>query len=189
MRQLVFTLFFLLPVAAHAAGTQRLTQFFDKTTSLRAQFEQVVTDNRGQKVQEISGTMQVLRPGKFRWDYRQPYQQEIVGDGTRIWLYDPELNQVTVRNMSRAIGSSPAALLAGSKEVERNFTLRDLNAGDGLEWVEATPKEPDSGFDLVKLGFGKLGLEQMELLDSYGNLTTIRFSSMETNPGLGQQIF
>ncbi len=189
MRQLVITLFFLLPVAAHAAGTQRLTQFFDKTTSLRAQFEQVVTDNRGQKVQEVSGTMQILRPGKFRWDYRQPYQQEIVGDGTRIWLYDPELNQVTVRNMSQAIGSSPAALLAGSKEVEQNFTLQDLKSSDGLEWVTATPKEADSGFDRVRLGFGKLGLERMELLDSYGNLTAIRFSSVETNPGLGQQIF
>lgn len=189
MHKLVFTLFFLLPLASHAAGTQRLTQFFDKTTSLRAQFEQVVTDSRGQKVQEVSGTMQILRPGKFRWDYRQPYQQEIVGDGTRIWLYDPELNQVTVRNMSQAIGSSPAALLAGSKEVERNFSLQDLESSDGLEWVTATPKKADSGFDRVKLGFGKLGLERMELLDSYGNLTAIRFSSVETNPGLGQQIF
>jgi outer membrane lipoprotein carrier protein len=189
MRKLVLILFFLLPVAAQAAGTQRLTQFFDKTTSLRAQFEQVVTDNRGQKVQEVSGTMQILRPGKFRWDYRQPYEQEIVGDGTRIWLYDPELNQVTVRNMSQAIGSSPAALLAGSKEIERNFTLQDLKSSDGLEWVTATPKEADSGFDQVRLGFGKLGLERMELQDSYGNLTAIRFLSVETNPGLGQHIF
>jgi len=189
MRKLVFTLLFTLPLAAHAAGTQRLTQFFDKTTSLRAQFEQVVTDNRGQKVQEVSGTMQILRPGKFRWDYRQPYQQEIVGDGTRIWLYDPELNQVTVRNMSQAIGSSPAALLAGSREVERNFTLQDLKSNDGLEWVTATPKGQDSGFDQVRLGFGKLGLERMELHDSYGNLTSIRFSSVETNPGLSEQIF
>jgi outer membrane lipoprotein carrier protein len=189
MRIFLLVLSMLLSNLAYAADTQHLTRFFDNTTSLRAQFDQVVIDSRGQKVQEVSGTMQLLRPGKFRWDYRQPYQQEIVGDGTRIWLYDPELNQVTVRNMSQALGSSPAALLAGSKEVEKNFNLQELEPEGGLEWIAATPKDTDSGFDQVRLGFGKLGLERMELLDSYGNLTKIRFSSMEINPRLGQQIF
>lgn len=179
----------VLPSLAFANGTERLMDFFDKTSSMRAQFQQVVTDNQGQKVQEVSGTMQLLRPGKFRWDYNKPYQQEIVGDGERIWLFDPELNQVTVRNMSQAIGSSPAALLAGSKEVEKNFTLENLSDKDKLEWVLAKPKDKDSGFDEVKLGFSKAGLERMELQDSYGNLTSIRFSRLERNPALTQQIF
>jgi outer membrane lipoprotein carrier protein len=179
----------VLPSLAFANGTERLMDFFDKTSSMRAQFQQVVTDNQGQKVQEVSGTMQLLRPGKFRWDYNKPYQQEIVGDGERIWLFDPELNQVTVRNMSQAIGSSPAALLAGSKEVEKNFTLENLRDKDKLEWVLAKPKDKDSGFDEVKLGFSKAGLERMELQDSYGNLTSIRFSRLERNPALTQQIF
>ncbi|HEY8353965.1 MAG TPA: outer membrane lipoprotein chaperone LolA [Methylophilaceae bacterium] len=189
MHRFLLFLTLLAPMLCYAAGTQRLTQFFDRTTSLRAQFEQVVTDSGGKKVQEVSGTMQILRPGKFRWDYRQPYQQEIVGDGKRIWLYDPELNQVTVRNMSEALGASPAALLSGSREIEKNFTLQELEARDGLEWISARPKDAESGFDEVRLGFGKLGLERMELLDSYGNLTAIRFSSMEINPALAQQIF
>lgn len=189
MPKLIFSLLFSLPLFAHAGGAERLTDFFEKTSSMRAQFEQVVTDNRGQKVQEVSGTMQLLRPGKFRWDYDRPYQQEIVGDGARIWLFDPELNQVTVRNMSQAIGSSPAALLAGSKEVERNFTLENFKSADKLDWVTAKSKDQDSGFDQVKLGFGKSGLEKMELQDSYGNLTSIRFSKLETNPKLDQQTF
>lgn len=189
MPKLILTLLLALPSLALASGTERLMEFFDKTSSMRAQFQQVVTDNRGQKVQEVTGTMQLLRPGKFRWDYQKPYQQEIVGDGTRIWLFDPELNQVTVRNMSQAIGSSPAALLAGNKEIEQNFTLENLGVEDKLEWVLAKPKGQDSGFDEVRLGFGKAGLERMNLKDSYGNLTSIQFSKLERNPILNQQIF
>lgn len=189
MPKLILTLLLALPSLAFASGTERLMEFFDKTSSMRAQFQQVVTDNRGQKVQEVSGTMQLLRPGKFRWDYQKPYQQEIVGDGTRIWLYDPELNQVTVRNMSQAIGSSPAALLAGNKEIEQNFILENLGVEDKLEWVLAKPKGQDSGFDEVRLGFSKAGLERMNLKDSYGNLTSIQFSKLERNPTLKQQIF
>lgn len=189
MPKFILTLLLSLPALASANGTERLMEFFDKTSSMRAQFQQVVTDNRGQKMQEVSGTMQLLRPGKFRWDYNKPYQQEIVGDGERIWLFDPELNQVTVRNLSQAIGSSPAALLAGSKEIEKNFMLENINGKDSLEWVSAKPKDKDSGFDEVKLGFGTAGLERMELQDSYGNLTTIRFLKLERNPKLNQQTF
>jgi outer membrane lipoprotein carrier protein len=189
MKKIVLSLLLAMPMLVHAAGADRLKEFFEKTSAMRAKFEQVVTDNRGQKVQEVSGTMQLLRPGKFRWDYNKPYPQEIVGDGERIWLYDPELNQVTVRNMSEAIGSSPAALLAGSKEVEKNFTLEDLPAKDKLAWVLARPKDRDSGFDEVRLGFGRNGLEQMQMQDSYGNTTSIRFSGLERNPRLDVQNF
>jgi len=196
MKKIVLSLLLAAPMLAHAAGADRLKEFFEKTSAMRAKFEQVVTDNRGQKVQEVSGTMQLLRPGKFRWDYSKPYPQEIVGDGSRIWLYDPELNQVTVRNMSEAIGSSPAALLAGSKEVEKNFILENLQSPtenlkskDKLEWVLARPKDRDSGFDEVRLGFGRNGLEQMQMQDSYGNTTSIRFSGLERNPRLDTQSF
>ncbi len=189
MKKFVLSLLLAAPILAHAAGADRLKEFFEKTGAMRAKFEQVVTDNRGQKVQEVSGTMQLLRPGKFRWDYNKPYPQEIVGDGGRIWLYDPELNQVTVRNMSEAIGSSPAALLAGSKEVEKNFILENLKSPDKLEWVLARPKDRDSGFDEVRLGFGRNGLEQMQMQDSYGNTTSIRFSGLERNPRLDAQSF
>jgi outer membrane lipoprotein carrier protein len=189
MKKIALSLLLAMPMLAHAAGADRLKEFFEKTSAMRAQFEQVVTDNRGQKVQEVSGTMQLLRPGKFRWDYNKPYQQEIVGDGERIWLYDPELNQVTVRNMSQAIGSSPAALLAGSKEVEKNFTLENLPSKDKLEWVLARPNDRDSGFDEVRLGFGKNGLEQMQMQDSYGNTTSILFSRLERNPRLDARGF
>lgn len=189
MLKIISTLLLTMPLLAHADGVERLRAFFDHAASMRAQFQQIVTDNRGQKVQEVDGTMQLQRPGKFRWDYNRPYQQEIVGDGKRVWLYDPELNQVTVRNMDQMLGSTPAALLAGSKAVEKDFTLENLDRGDRLQWVLAQPRQKDSGFDEVKLGFSRNGLEKMELYDSYGNLTSISFSQLEQNPALDQSVF
>ncbi|HEU4708283.1 MAG TPA: outer membrane lipoprotein chaperone LolA, partial [Methylophilaceae bacterium] len=115
MKKLFFTLIAMFPLLAQAGGVDQLHAFFEKTQSLRAHFHQTVMDNQGRKVQEVDGTMQLQRPGKFRWDYDKPYVQQIVGDGQKVWLYDPELSQVTVRSVSSALGSSPAALLAGSK--------------------------------------------------------------------------
>ena len=114
-------LFLLSPLMANAGGIDSLKAFFQNTQSLKAQFHQEVSDNQGRKVQEVDGMVQIQRqadgPGKFRWDYNKPYVQEIVGDGEKVWLFDPELNQVTVRTIGKALGSSPAALLAGSKEL------------------------------------------------------------------------
>ena len=101
---------------------------------MRAQFHQVVIDNQGKKVQEVNGSLQLLRPGKFRWDYNKPFPQEIVGDGEKVWLFDPELNQVTVRALTKALGSSPAALLSGSQDMEKSFNLKNQHRKDALEW-------------------------------------------------------
>ncbi len=163
--------------------------FFQNTTAMRAQFHQTVVDNQGRKVQEVDGTMQLQRPGKFRWDYNKPYEQQIVGDGEKVWLFDPELNQVTVRPLNKALGSSPAALLAGSKEMEKGFVLKDEGRQGELEWVAATPKDKDSGFEQVFLGFKNDALEQMELHDNFGHVTVIEFSKLERNPKLSAQIF
>ena len=173
------------PWLAEAAGADTLKAFFKSTTSMRARFHQVVNDAQGNKVQEVNGDMQLSRPGKFRWDYEKPYVQQIVGDVEKVWLFDPELNQVTVRALGKAIGSSPAALLAGAQEVERNFTLSNaMVRQDGLEWAEAVPKAEDSGFDRVLLGFKGDVLQKMELHDSFGHTTSIEFSKLERNPVL-----
>lgn len=177
------------PLLANAGGVDRLKAFFQNTTAMRAQFHQTVMDNQGRKVQEVDGTMQLQRPGKFRWDYNKPYVQQIVGDGEKVWLFDPELNQVTVRPLNKAIGSSPAALLAGNKEMEKGFVLKDESRQDEFEWVAATPKDKDSGFEQVFLGFKSDALQEMELHDNFGHVTVIEFSKLERNPKLSAQAF
>lgn len=179
----------LLPVLASADPVQRLKSFYQTTPAMKAQFKQTVLDKQGRKVQEVNGTMQLLRPGKFRWDYFKPYVQLIVGDGTKVWLYDPELNQVTVRTLDHILGSSPAALLAGNLDVEKIFDLKDAGDEHGLEWVEARPTDKDGGFDHVLLGFKGDQLAEMELHDNFGQTTVIEFFKLERNPKLTQQMF
>jgi outer membrane lipoprotein carrier protein len=189
MRFIVTLLFAALTSAAHADDVQILKNFFQNTTSMRAKFQQTVVDNLGRKVQEVTGTMQLQRPGKFRWDYNKPYVQLIVGDGNKVWLYDPDLNQVTVRPLDRVLGSSPAALLAGSKDIDKTFDLKSVGQQGELNWVEAVPKEKESGFDKIVLGFKGNMLHEMEMRDSFGQITVIEFSSQELNPRLNDKSF
>lgn len=179
----------MVPWSVRADGVESLKAFFKSTSAMRAHFRQVVTDAQGNKVQEVEGHMQLQRPGKFRWDYNKPYVQQIVGDGEKVWLYDPDLNQVTVRPMSKAIGSSPASLLAGAQDAERNFTLTTVIRSDGLAWAQAVPKAEDSGFDKVLLGFKGDELQKMELHDSFGHVTSIQFSQLQRNPAIANSSF
>jgi len=179
----------LVPALAYADEVQTLKSFFQNTTSMRARFQQTVVDNLGRKVQEVTGSMQLQRPGKFRWDYDKPYVQLIVGDGKKVWLYDPDLNQVTVRPLDKVLGSSPAALLAGNKDIDKTFDLRSVGQQGDLNWVEAVPKEKESGFEKVVLGFKGNMLHEMEMRDSFGQITVIEFSKQEVNPKLNDKSF
>jgi len=116
--------------------------------------------------------------------YAKPVDQLIVGDGERVWIYDRDLEQVTVRRLSKALGSTPAALLAGAAEVEAAFDLRDAGVRDGLEWLEARPKEREAGFERILIGFGPEGLRAMELADHFGHTTLLRFTNVQRNPKL-----
>jgi len=184
MRMLTGMLLVLLPALAQADALQRLQDFFAATRSMRAEFHQVVLDRDGRKLQEVTGTMQLQRPGKFRWDYRKPYVQLIVGDGERVWLYDPDLAQVTVRSLDRALGSTPAALLAGSDDIGSHFELSEVAGQNRVQWISAIPKARDSGFDKVMLGFVGDKLTTMQVQDSFGQVTMIDFTKVETNPAL-----
>lgn len=110
--------------AALADGVASLSDFFNNTNAMRANFSQVVTDTQGRKIQEVQGSMQLQRPNKFRWDYSKPYEQQIISDGKQVFLYDTDLQQVTIRELSKALGSSPAALLAGGDAVEKVLRLK-----------------------------------------------------------------
>jgi len=178
-----------LPLTAAAAATDALKVFLTQTQTVKARFAQMVLDKNLKQLQQAQGVMQFSRPGKFRWDYLKPYEQTIVGDGTRLWIYDKDLNQVTVRKLDLALGASPAALLAGSNDLERDFTLTNLGLEKGLDWLEATPKKRDNIFERVRMGFGKSGLEAMELRDQFGQVTVITFADVERNPRLAAEVF
>jgi len=180
----------LVPFGAHAAAIEKLKSFIAATHSAQAHFTQVVLDQNGQQIQNASGVMQFQRPGKFRWTYQKPYQQIIVGDGVKFWLYDVDLNQVTVKKLDAALGSSPAALLAGSSEIEHAFTLQESGNQDGLDWLKATPKAQDSSSDKILMAFNaQAQLVTMELQDAYGRKTVLRFSALQRNPKFPEQQF
>jgi outer membrane lipoprotein carrier protein len=179
-----FALILLLFVSsfAQAAAIDRFKTFLSGTKSARGEFEQKVHDRSGRVTQESKGSFVFQRPGLFRWVYAKPVDQVIVGDGQRVWIHDRDLNQVTVRKLSNALGSTPAALLAGSADVEKAFELSEAGAKDGLEWLEAKPKEREAGFERVRMGFNAKGLEAMQLTDNFGQTTVLRFSKLERNP-------
>jgi outer membrane lipoprotein carrier protein len=182
MRLVVATMLFFIALSAGAASIERYRDFLNATQTARAAFDQKVYDKNGRLVQESKGSFVLQRPGRFRWVYDKPADQVIVGDGERVWIYDRQLNQVTVRKMAAALGSTPAALLAGASGVEKAFQLSEGGEKDGMEWMEATPREREAGFERVRMGFGKKGLEAMELTDHFGQTTRLTFSHLVRNP-------
>jgi len=179
----------LQPSAAYASSLDRFSQFLSATQSAKGEFEQKVLDKGGRIVQQSRGTLAFQRPGKFRWTYVKPYAQLIVGDGTRVWIYDEDLQQVTVKRVDQALTSTPAALLAGNNEAMRAFRISDHGEKDGLEWLEAVPRDKEGGFERVRMGFGIAGLEAMEFYDSFGQITLLRFTSLTRNPTLEPSTF
>ncbi|HXE38384.1 MAG TPA: outer membrane lipoprotein chaperone LolA [Azonexus sp.] len=179
----------VFPLLAEAGAVDQLHQFLTNTRTLKAEFTQMVIGKSGRKPQNSSGLVAISRPGKLRWDIQKPYPQLVVGDGEKIWIYDTELKQVTVRKSGQAISGSPAAILSGNNDLEKNFTLSEAGEAEGMAWVEATPKASDSGFEKVRLGFAGSDLKAMELQDSFGQTTHIRFTRLERNPALPASTF
>lgn len=179
----------VVSLPAHAGGIDRLNQFMSATQSATGDFEQRIYGRDRKVVQESRGTLAFSRPGKFRWAYVKPYPQLIVGDGARVWIYDEDLKQVTVRKLDLALGATPAALLAGSNDALKAFALKDDGAKDGLEWVEAIPREKESNFERIRMGFGFSGLERMELTDTFGQTTELRFTGFQRNARVDPALF
>lgn len=175
--------------SVHADGLAQLKQFMDGTRSARGSFSQQVYSKSGRKPQAASGTFAFSRPGKFRWTYEKPYAQLLVGDGSKLWAYDQELNQVTTKKLGQALGSTPAAILAGDNSFDKNFVLKDAGSADGLEWIEATPKAEDSSFERIRMGFAGGQLKAMLLNDNFGQTTSLLFGQIERNPSLDAGLF
>jgi outer membrane lipoprotein carrier protein len=167
--------------AVHAGALDELNTFVSQTKSARATFSQTVIGRNGKVTQKAAGTFAFQRPGKFRFIYEKPYAQTIVGDGQKLWTWDKELNQVTIKPMTDALGATPAALLTGDGSLERNFTLKEAGESEGLQWVEATPKQQEAGFEKVRIGFKNGQPLAMEVHDNFAQTTLLQFSNFERN--------
>ena len=184
LRTLCLSVLVLAPSLAFAATTEALKGFLTQTTTAKGRFAQMVLDKNLKMLQQSTGTMQFSRPGKFRWEYDKPYEQTIVGDGAKLWVYDKDLNQVIVRKLGNAIGSSPAAILFGSNDLEKNFTLSEAGLRDGIEWLQAIPKTKDTQFEKIGIGLKDGVPVAMELRDGFGQISLLSFARFEKNPTL-----
>jgi outer membrane lipoprotein carrier protein len=183
----------LTPWLAHASALAQFKSFVAATKSAKGEFTQrlVKIDKTGAaKVSSASsGTFLFARPGKFIWTYQKPYEQVLQADGDKLYIYDKDLNQVTIKKLGNALGSSPAAILFGSNDLEQNFTLKEAGTKEGLEWLEATPKAKDTTFDHIGIGLRDGVPEAMELRDSFGQVSLLSFKKFEKNPALAAQQF
>jgi outer membrane lipoprotein carrier protein len=179
--------------SANAGGLEALAQFLQQTRSGRADFTQVVTpppkDGQARRGKTSTGQFAFLRPARFRFDYLKPFAQVIVADGQTLWLYDPDLEQVTARKQAQALNNTPAALVATASELsalERDFQLQELADAEGLQWVQATPKQRDGTLQSVRIGLKPEGttvsLVRLDILDQFGQRSQISFGRFEANP-------
>ena len=190
VRALILFLLCALAAPAFAGnGPDRLYAFLDQVRSLRAEFQQSVFDEDARPLDEASGMVYIQRPGRFRWDYSEPYPQEIVGDGEKVWIYDSELEQVTVRPLGDALGDTPVMLLSSDRPVEQSFEVRAIDGPDGYEWAGLRPLGEQVSFTEIRLGFDGDTLRVMELKDAFGQLTRLRFAKVERNPKLAPTLF
>jgi chaperone LolA len=183
------------PLAAHAGkGLERLDGFFKNRDAVLADFEQTLMDEKNRELKQMHGTLILQRPGKFRWDYATPHRQLIIADGKRFWLYDADLEQVTVRAMDATLGATPAVLLSGERPLQESFVITELGVRggeewQGLEWVGLTPKAEDAGFTRLWLGFDEKELRAMELTDNFGQTTLIKFSNVRRETRVDPALF
>ena len=183
-------------MGAWAGGMESLEAFVKNVKSGRADFTQTVTapakEGQASRPKVSTGGFAFQRPGKFRFDYQKPFVQNIVADGETLWLYDADLNQVTQRKQAQALGATPAALIAAAPDLralQADYTLEGAADRDGLQWVKATPKSRDGQLQSVQIGFQGEALSALEILDSFGQRSVLKFSKVEVNPALPASTF
>ena len=174
--------------AVHADAVTALREFVRDVKSGQAAFTQTVTSADGARKKISSGDFEFLRPNRFRFNYTKPFQQLIVADGQKVWIYDTDLNQASSRRLTQALGSTPAALLAGAS-LEPDFVLSNEASKDGLEWALATPQAKDGAFQFMRVGFRNRELAVVELMDSFGQRSRLDFSRFVSNAKLASERF
>ena len=176
------------PVAARADAVDALKSFVQDVKTGRATFTQTVTSPDGGKTKTSSGSFEFARPDRFRFAYTKPFEQLIVADGQKVWIYDADLNQVSARKFSQALGTTPAALLAGG-DLARDFDVIAEPSKDGLDWAKATPKAKDGAFESMRIGFKGKQLMAVEITDSFAQRSRLTFAQFAPNVELSPQSF
>lgn len=183
----LFLLFLPLSLFA-SSGSEQLQRFLANLTTMQAQFEQTVVTPDGESYRS-SGTLYLHRPGRLRWEYLRPVEQLIVADGSRVWLFDKELDQISHRSQSAVLEGTPAQLFSETGPLERHFTITDSEERDGLTWVELVPNDEESQFTSISVALMDSQLKRMELIDQFGQVTLFSFSAIERNPSLDEKLF
>ena len=178
------------PGSAWAAGAiDALERFLAGTSRAQGSFVQEIAGGSSGRVERSEGSFAFERPGRFRWEVSKPYEQLMVADGSQVWFYDRDLDQVTVRPLAEAMGATPAAILFGSGQIDSEFSLADAGTEGGLQWLLATPRSRDAGFESIRIGFRDSLPRAMEVLDAFGRTVRFRFDSIETDPGFAPGTF
>ena len=178
----------LVPMAAHADAVEALKAFVQQVKTGRAAFTQTVTSPDGGKTKTSSGSFEFARPDRFRFAYTKPFEQLIVADGQKVWVYDPDLNQVSSRKFTQALGATPAALLAGG-DLSRDFDVVAEPSKDGLDWAKATPKAKDGAFESMRIGFKGKQLAAVEIVDNFSQRSRLTFTQFNANLELPAENF
>ncbi len=185
---LVFSAGLAFTGQAQAGAVEQLREFAANTKSASGEFQQSQV-KRGGRPEVTTGAFSFSRPGKFRWDIKKPYEQLLVADGERSWFYDKDLNQVTIRKTGAAIGSTPAAILFGSSQLDKDFELTETAPRQGLEWLDAIPKNKEAGFEKISIGFVGGIPAVLEIKDSFGQLVTVTLRNVLRNQALNEATF
>jgi outer membrane lipoprotein carrier protein len=189
MIRLLFWLALLVSSGAVRAGAvETLNEFIRDVKTGQATFSQTVTSPDGARAKTSSGKFEFSRPNRFRFAYTKPFEQTIVADGNKVWIFDPDLNQVSSRKVATALGGTPAAILAGGT-LDKDFVVTALPDQDGLAWAQATPRAAEGAFQSVRVGFRGKTLAAVEIVDSFGQRSKLVFSQFEANPALGAERF
>lgn len=178
----------ILPLCALSAPMQ-IADYFSTLQSLSADFSQTVYGEQGQPLEQASGRMYMQRPRRFRWEYVAPYKQLVVADGERVWLYDQSLEQITVRPLADAVGSTPLALLSGDEPLDQVFEVDELPAQGPLSWYELRPRQPQAELELLRVAFAAGQIRILEMQDALQRRTRIALANVERNPSLDPALF
>lgn len=192
LKRVALMLFCLcLPLAGVAAAkpVEELQAFLAANRTLEAEFKQVGFDEAGRPNKTSTGMFYLQKPGRFRWEYRKPFVQQIVSNSGKVWFYDADLEQVTVKRVDESLGSTPALLLSGEVSLEQNFNITEQGVDGDMEWIRLEPKDKDTTFRYILIGMDNGRLGGMELSDNFGQLTRIYFNNVKTNVSLDPDLF
>ncbi len=182
--------YFYVSISYADATSAELIGLLNNVRTMQGEFIQTISNNKGKSISQTNGLMALQRPGKFRWDTKQPSKQLIVTNGTKVWIYDPDLDQVTIRFLTKEAGETPALLLSNTNStLEKDFNVEVLNIKSPLRWFLLKPKDRGSMFAAIKLGFENQQIKQMQLQDHLGHVTNIQFNHVVINQALASSLF